>query len=121
MLKQFLRYNLVGLVNTVTGFGLIMLLMYLGTDPVLSNAIGYVTGMILSYFLNKHYTFAHKNHNMGVVIKFFTALGVAYLLNYMVLMTLLLHINPYVAQAFSAVIYTMSAFVMMKLLVFRDL
>ena len=109
-----------GFINTVVGFGLIMLLMYMGVDAVLSNAIGYGLGAILSYFLNKHYTFTYKNHSMWVAIKFFGVLGVAYLLNYMVLMTLLATINPYIAQAFSAVVYTMSAFIMMKLLVFRN-
>ncbi|MBA1419956.1 MAG: GtrA family protein [Epsilonproteobacteria bacterium] len=121
MLRQFLRYNLVGLINTVVGFGLIMLLMYMGINAVLSNAIGYGIGAILSYFLNKHYTFTYKNDSMRVAIKFFAVLGVAYLLNYMVLMTLLATINPYIAQAVSAVVYTLSAFIMMKFLVFRNL
>ncbi len=108
-----------GFINTVVGFGLIMLLMYMGVDAVPSNAIGYGLGAILSYFLNKRYTFTYKNHSMSVVIKFFAVLGVAYLLNYMVLMTLLASISPYIAQALSAVVYTLSAFIMMKFLVFR--
>ena len=121
MLKQFLRYNFVGLINTVVGFGLIVLLMYMGIDAVLSNAIGYGIGAILSYFLNKKYTFAYKNYSMRVAIKFFAVLGMAYLLNYMALMILLPHINPYAAQVASAVIYTLSAFLMMKFLVFNNL
>lgn len=120
MLRQFLRYNLVGFINTVIGFGLIMLLMSMGVDAVLSNAMGYGFGAILSYFLNKHYTFTYKNNSIRVAIKFFGVLCVAYLLNYMVLMTLLATINPYIAQAVSAVVYTMSAFIMMKLLVFHN-
>jgi len=116
-----MRYNLVGLINTAVGFGLIVLLMYMGVDAVLSNAMGYGIGAILSYFLNKHYTFTYKNHSMRVAIKFFTVLGIAYLLNYMVLMMLLATINPYIAQAVSAVVYTLSAFIMMKFLVFRNL
>ena len=120
MLRQFIRYNLVGFINTVVGFGLIMLLMYMGVDAVGSNAIGYGIGAILSYFLNKHYTFTYKNNSMRVAIKFFGVLGVAYLLNYMVLTILLKTINPYIAQAVSAVVYTLSAFIMMKFLVFRN-
>jgi len=111
----------VGFINTVAGFGLIMLLMYMGVDAVRSNAIGYGLGAILSYFLNKHYTFTYKNHSMRIFIKFFAVLSVAYLLNYMVLMILLPHINPYVAQVVSAVIYTISAFLLMKFLVFNNL
>ena len=118
MLKQFFRYSLVGLINTAVGLGLIILLMYLGMDPVLSNVIGYGIGMILSYILNKRYTFTYKNHNLGIVIKFFTVLCIAYLLNYMVLMTLLTTANPYTAQAVSAVVYTMSAFLLMRGFVF---
>ena len=110
-----------GVINTMVGFGLIILLMYMGVDAILSNAIGYGFGAILSYFLNKHYTFTYKNHSMRVVIKFFAVLGVAYLLNYMVLMILLPHINPYVAQVTSAAIYTISAFLLMKFLVFNNL
>jgi putative flippase GtrA len=116
--REFLRYNLVGIVNTVIGFGIILLLMYLGMDAVKSNAVGYGFGAVLSYVLNSKYTFKDGDHNGIKVFKFFLVLGVAYSLNYLVLKSILPLLNPYLAQMVSAIVYTVSAFVLMRLFIF---
>ncbi|NPA60755.1 MAG: GtrA family protein, partial [Epsilonproteobacteria bacterium] len=41
MIREFIKYNLVGVINTLVGFGIIFILMFLGVNPILSNAIGY--------------------------------------------------------------------------------
>ena len=118
---QFIHYNLVGIINTAVGFFIIFLLMYLGVEPVLSNAIGYAIGSISSFYLNKKYTFKSTDNRNMQAINFFTVLGISYLLNYIVLKWLLDFINPYYAQLFSAIIYTLSSFLLVKFLVFKDL
>ncbi len=52
MVKEFLKYNLVGVINTLVGFGIIFILMFLGLSPILSNAIGYLIGSSISFILN---------------------------------------------------------------------
>ena len=118
MFKEFLRYNLVGIVNTVIGFGIIILLMSVGVDALKSNAIGYGLGAMLSYTLNSKYTFNDTEYKSRKVVMFFLVLAVAYGLNYIVLQSMSSLVNPYLAQVFSAIVYTVSAFLLMKFLVF---
>ena len=119
MLKQFFRYNLVGIANTFVGIGIIVLLMLAGFSPTLSNAIGYGVGTVLSYYLNSKYTFKSKKEPIKRAILFFIVLLFAYGLNYVTLTWTMYFLNPYLAQLLSAVVYTFSAFFMMRVFVFR--
>ena len=114
-----MTYNIVGIVNTLFGFSIIFFLMFIGIGPTLSNAIGYALGAILSYMLNKKYTFGDIRHSTLLAIKFFSVLFVAYLLNLLALQWLLGLINPYLAQVGAAVVYTLSSFLLAKFMVFK--
>jgi len=118
-LKEFLTYNAIGIINTLIGFTLIFMLMYLGVSAEKSNAMGYSIGAIISYILNSKYTFKNTSHSTVRMVKFFAVLGLAYLLNFITLQMLLPSINAYTAQLFAAIVYTVSAFVLAKLIVFQ--
>ena len=120
MLKQFITYNAVGIVNTVVGFGLILFLMLLGVSPVLSNIVGYGVGAILSYYLNSKYTFDMKARSANQGVKFFAILFLAYGLNMLTLQWMLDSINPYIAQGMAAFVYSLSAFLMAKFFIFKN-
>ena len=94
--------------------------MFFGLSATVSNAIGYFFGAILSYILNKKYTFKSKDKNHTQAIKFFMVLGISYLLNFITLKLLLGSINPYYAQLISAIVYTLSSFLLAKFFVFKD-
>lgn len=119
-LIQFITYNIVGIANTLVGFSIIFLLMFVGLSATLSNAIGYAIGAVLSYYLNKKYTFKSTTNSKTQAVKFFTVLFIAYILNFITLQWLLGSLNPYLAQLISAVVYTLSSFVLAKFLVFKD-
>jgi len=119
-LRQFITYNIIGIINTAIGFSIIFMLMFLGIDPVSSNAIGYAVGSLSSYYLNRRFTFKADGNIWIEAIKFFSVLGVAYLLNYVTLKYLLGRTDPYIAQFFAASIYTFTSFFLSKLLVFKD-
>lgn len=115
---EFLTYNLVGIVNTFVGFSIIFTLMFMGMSAVDSNIIGYAIGAIVSYKLNKKYTFKDTSNSKTQIIKFFSVLLVAYALNFLTLQILLETLNPYLAQLISAVVYTLSSFILAKFIVF---
>ena len=119
-LIQFLTFNLVGIVNTLFGFSLIFSLMFFGLSATLSNAIGYFFGAILSYFLNKKYTFKSTSQSKKEAIKFFTVLFISYIINFLTLQWLLTFMNPYYAQLISAIVYTLSSFILAKFFVFKN-
>jgi len=118
MLFQFIRYNLVGVVNTIAGFSIIFILMFLGVSATISNAIGYGIGSIISFYLNKKYTFKSTLKSKIVIFKFFTVLAISYGANFLVLQQLLKTINPYLAQIGSAIVYTIISFLLVKFFVF---
>ena len=94
--------------------------MFFGLSATVSNAIGYFFGAILSYILNKKYTFKSKDKNHSEAIKFFMVLAISYLLNFITLQWFLLSINAYYAQLISAIVYTLSSFILAKFFVFKD-
>ncbi len=117
---QFINYNIVGIANTIVGFSIIFTLMFAGLSATLSNVIGYAIGAVLSYHLNKKYTFKATTSSKIQALKFFTVLFVAYILNFITLQWLLGFLNPYVAQLMSAVVYTLSSFILAKFIVFKE-
>jgi len=121
MIREFIKYNLVGVINTLVGFGVIFTLMLFGLNPVVSNAIGYLVGSIVSFILNSKFTFKEKNPNRKLIVAFFLTLLLAYFLNYITLNYTLAHFNPYIAQVISGAVYTVSSFLIMKFFVFQNI
>lgn len=62
LVRQLAKYGVVGVLNTVIGFGLYVILYKLaGVQYLAASAIGYAIGAINSYVLNRHWTFqAHE-------------------------------------------------------------
>ncbi len=81
--KTFLRFVLVGIINTLFGTA-IMFVFYnvFGLSYWLSSASNYFFGSILSYFLNKYYTFRYKKSGWRVAARFVLNISVCYLIAY---------------------------------------
>jgi len=77
--KTVLRFALVGIINTLVGAS-IMFLCYnlLNLSYWFSSAANYVVGSIVSYFLNKYYTFKVKKRDIKYVVKFVVNIAVCY-------------------------------------------
>lgn len=80
---SFLRFVIVGVINTLFGTA-IMFSAYnlVGLNYWVSSALNYILASILSYFLNKHFTFQNKERGAGVVVRFVINILVCYLLAY---------------------------------------
>ena len=117
----FYKYLLVGVINTIVGYGIIFLLMYIGVLPEVSNIIGYTVGISVSYLLNKTYTFKSKTHPKKEFPKFVFSLLIAYGLNFLTLILCIraFNINPYISQILSGGVYTVSGFLFSKYFAFR--
>jgi len=118
---QILKYLLVGIINTIVGYGIIFFLMFVGVSPEVSNIVGYAVGISVSYVLNKIYTFQSKAHPKKEFPKFVLSLLASYTLNFLTLV-LCIHIfkvNPYISQIISGAVYTISGFVFLKYFAFR--
>ena len=69
--KTFLKFIAVGILNTLFGTA-IMFIAYnaLNLNYWVSSALNYILGSILSYFLNKHFTFQSDSKDLKTVLKF---------------------------------------------------
>ncbi len=65
---EFLRFGLVGIVNTAVDF-VIFVLLYRGTglDPLLCNVIAFLVAVTNSYFLNHHWTFRRSGSTVSLI------------------------------------------------------
>ena len=77
------KFLLVGVVNTLVG-GAVMFLLYnlAGCSYWVSSAANYVAGGVISFFLNKYFTFRNKERSWGQVVRFVLTVGLCYLIAY---------------------------------------
>lgn len=78
-----LKFILVGIVNTAVGMGVMFLFYNLfHFNYWISSASNYIVGSIVSYFLNKYFTFQNKSKDAKVIVKFIINITVCYLVAY---------------------------------------
>ena len=91
--KTFLKFIVVGIINTLFGTAIMFFCFnILQMDYWVSSAMNYLCGGILSYFLNKKYTFEVKETSSKAIIRFAINLTVCYLIAYGVAQPLALYL-----------------------------
>lgn len=80
--NSFVRFLLVGVSNTLLSLLLMFLLEDLGYWP--STAIAYVAGAILSFFLNRYFTFRSEERFWRSAGKFIVNVALCYVIAYAV-------------------------------------
>lgn len=121
-MNQFSRFLLVGVANTALGFAVIFGCMYLaGMSPGASNVIGYSVGLVVSYRLNKSFTFRKDSMHRGEFTKFLAVFAFAYGLNFLTLLVLIhgLEIHPGLSQVLAGAVYVAVSYRMNKYFVFK--
>lgn len=79
----FWKFVLVGIMNTLVGTT-VMFVAYnvLHLSYWISSASNYIVGSIVSYFLNKYFTFQNKEKSIKQVVIFVVNITICYLLAY---------------------------------------
>ena len=121
--KTLIKYLIIGVLNTIVGFGL-FLLMWQGLSQELSNIIGYAVGICFSFVMNKIFTFkskqTSKTANLKEFLKFVSSMLIAWILNFITLKICLnLGVNPYISQIIAGAIYTITGYLLSKIWVFK--
>ncbi len=117
-----IRYLMVGVANTLVGLGTIYFAMYfLHFNVVQSNAIGYSIGILLSFSLNKTWTFSSQDHITSSFIRYLLVLGIGYAANLATVLYIYSHfyLSPYIAQAIGILPYTAIGFLGSRYFAFR--
>ena len=116
--KTMIRFVLVGMINTLVGTA-VMFSFYniFHFSYWVSSAANYIVGSIVSYFLNKYYTFENKERNCKIVVRFIINISVCYLLAYGIAKPLtarLLSSMPLKVQENGAMLVGMGLFVVLN-------
>lgn len=81
--EKLWRFILVGIINTVVGTAIMFGLYNLaGVSYWISSASNYILTSILSFFLNKHFTFQYKETSLCVVWRFAMNIAICYFIAY---------------------------------------
>lgn len=122
------RFVIVGIINTLVGCGLMFALYNLaGWGYWPSSLTNYVLTSILSYVLNKKYTFRHSGDVKGSIIRFAINIGVCYLLAYGIAKPLMMHlleganqtVQENIAMFVGMVLFTIFNYLGQRLFAFR--
>lgn len=95
------RFAITGLVNTLAGLAVIFgCKSLLSFGDVAANFIGYGTGILFGFLLNKRWTFQHTGHWGAAFARYLVVLLAAYLANLAAVIYLIdaLNLNSYLAQ-----------------------
>lgn len=91
--KTTIKFLIVGVINTLVGTS-VMFLSYniIGLGYWISSAANYIIGSIVSYFLNKYFTFQNKERSLKMIVKFIVNISLCYLIAYGAAKPLIYHI-----------------------------
>lgn len=115
------RFLVVGLANTCVGLVIIFVSLRLGAADVTANALGYGTGLIVSFFGNKKWAFRHTGAIWPAFLRFMLVFAVAYGSNLAttLMMLRLLGNGSFVAQVAGMIPYTILSFLGSHLIAFK--
>ena len=78
-----LKFLAVGVINTLVGTGLMFVLYNIfSVSYWISSASNYIVGSIVSYFLNKYFTFQNKERSAKQIVRFVVNITLCYLIAY---------------------------------------
>lgn len=81
--QKLLKFIVVGIINTLVGMAIMFGLYNLAHCSYwLSSAANYVLTSILSYFLNKYFTFQNREKSAAQIVRFVLNIAVCYLVAY---------------------------------------
>lgn len=116
----FARYSAAGVINTAVGYAVIFGGMLCGLGPVISNALGYCVGFVVSFVQARSFVFRSQGRVVGDAIRFIPAFLAAFVLNLLTLRGLIERgVNPYVAQLGACFVFLGAGFFLNYLFVFR--
>lgn len=78
-----IKFLIVGVINTLVGTGVMFILYnFFSVSYWISSAANYVVGSIVSYFLNKYFTFQNREKSLKQIIRFIVNIAACYLVAY---------------------------------------
>lgn len=117
------KFGLVGLLNTLVGFSIIFAALAAGMGDYIANALGYGLGFLLSWSLNRYWTFSvRRAATLNEIARFGSAAALAYGANLLVINIFRMAgwVDQPIVHLIGMATYSVSFYVLARLLVFGD-
>ena len=115
------RFAVVGAVNTFVGLAFIYSARAMGLGEVSANATGYAIGLVLSFGLNRFWTFRLRGPLLPHVLRFSVVMLLSWLANLVALLQLMRWgMTPALAQASAVLPYSMVSYLGCRWWVFKN-
>ena len=103
-----IRFLIVGCLNTIVGYSIYAILIYLNINYLIANTISTIIGIIHSYIWNRLFTFKSNNNIKKEIFKFIFVYSISYVLGLLNLYILvnILSTNKYIAGIINIFITT---------------
>ncbi|MGH8333711.1 MAG: GtrA family protein [Pseudomonas fluorescens] len=120
IVRQFLRYALVGALTNLCGYAVYLLLTSLWGAPKLTMTLLYSVGALIGFIANRRFTFRHDGHIGMAGIRYLLVQLSGYLLNLFLLMLFVdwLGFSHQLVQAVAIVVVAVFLFVLSRVFVF---
>lgn len=102
--QKLISYAFLGGMGVLLDIGVYTLLIYFNINYQISNASGYLSGTILSFFLNRHFTFKVKDKILKRLLTFFGVAFIGYIASALLLYIL---VSVFLTNYFIAKIITL--------------
>jgi putative flippase GtrA len=118
---RFVKFIIVGSVNTACGYAFYVAFLYVGIPYIISGTMSFVTGIFFNYFVTRRFVFGQPTHKHTLMYYFFLY-GVLYFFGIALLWLFvdIFKIAPYMAGFLSLPINAIVAFVFLRTIVFRQ-
>jgi putative flippase GtrA len=118
---QFIKFALVGVLNTIVGYGIYYLLLYFKFHYLAALLISFLFGVLNSYFWNKYWVFLSSHHFNKELPRFVIVYVVTLVINASLLPVFveLLKMDPRIAQLFFLFFLPIITFIGLKYWGFR--
>ena len=117
---QFLRFLVVGALNTLFGYAVFAGQVLAGVDPMPALVVTYVVGVLFNFYTTRRFVFAARGR-FATLVKFVLAYVLIYFFNlglYAVFERA--DLSPLVAQALCVPVVAVFSFLLFKFQVFRE-
>lgn len=123
------KFLLVGLINTLVGAGIMFILYnFAHFGYWLSSACNYIFGGLVSFFLNKYFTFRNHENSLTQIVLFILVLVISYVVAYLLAKQTIFHLLSFyneklrgnVSLFLGMCLYTILNYLGQRLIVFAE-
>ena len=121
IMKELVKFLIVGGISTILNYGIFFsTFKIMNINFLIASGMGYITGLVLGYFLNKNWTFNYKTETKKTKLRYL----IVYLINLILSLIILkilnynLNLNPLVGNLIAIGYTTIANYICIKIFVF---